>query len=103
MVNCTMDTIKELRKFNRWRRGLDAWHEDAQPNPQEVGRNIDDVCDELERLRGESTVFIGLLVDCAAVIRTIEGENSDESDALHDLLDKIDMAIDSHRHRGTLI
>ena len=69
-----MDTISELRKFNRWRRGLDAWHEDAQPNPQEVGRHIDDACDELERLRGE-IVELRNVVNLLASPLEIDGPN----------------------------
>lgn len=46
-----MDNVAALRKYNRWRRGLDAWHEDAGPNPREIGEQIDAVCDEIELLR----------------------------------------------------
>ncbi len=48
-----MDTVAALRKYNRWRRGLDAWHEDAGPSGEEIGRLIDATCGELERLHGE--------------------------------------------------
>ena len=49
-----MDTVAALRKYNRWRRGLDAWHEDAGPNPRDIGEQIDAAADELERLRAEN-------------------------------------------------
>lgn len=49
-----MDTIAALRKYNRWRRGMDAWHEDAGPNPRDIGEQIDAAADELERLRDEN-------------------------------------------------
>ena len=46
-----MDTVDALRKYNRWRRGLDAWHEAAGPNPTDIGEQIDAAADEIERLR----------------------------------------------------
>lgn len=56
-----MDTIAALRKYNRWRRGLDAWHEDAGPNPKDIGEQIDAAADELERLRALSNEALDLL------------------------------------------
>lgn len=49
-----MDTVAALRKYNRWRRGLDSWHEDAGPNPRDIGEQIDAAADEIERLRTEN-------------------------------------------------
>lgn len=49
-----MDIVAALRKYNRWRRGLDVWHEDAGPNPCDIGEQIDAAADELERLRAEN-------------------------------------------------
>lgn len=46
-----MDALAALRQYNRWRRGLDAWHDDAGPNPTELGQQIDAACEELEVLR----------------------------------------------------
>lgn len=47
-----MDTIAGLKKYNRWRRGLDAWHDEASaPSPGEIGQLIDNACDQLERLQ----------------------------------------------------
>jgi hypothetical protein len=57
----------------------------------------EEAADEIERLRGENAVLLGLLADCAAVIRTIEGEDSDEAEKLRDLLTAIDKAQDPHR------
>jgi len=54
-------------------------------------------------LAGENAVLIGLLTDCAAVIKTIEGEDSDEAEKLRDLLAAIDRAIDPSRHKVALL
>ena len=48
-------------------------------------------------------VLLGLLTDCAAIIKTIEGEDSGEAEKLNDLLSAIDRAIDPSRHKGALI
>ena len=80
-----MNTIEGLRKYNRWRRGLDGWHDDAGPNPTEVGRLIDSACEELERLRGERAVFAELMDDAAMVLHTIDGDDDDEEQKLRDL------------------
>ena len=56
-----------------------------------------------QALAGENAVLLGLLTDCAAVIKTIEGEDSDEAEKLHDLLAAIDRAIDPSRHKGALL
>jgi len=58
---------------------------------------------EIERLRGENAVLLGLLSDCTAVLRTIEGEDSDEAEKLRDLLTSIDRAHAPHRHQGALL
>lgn len=47
-----LGVVAALRKYNRWRRGLEAWHEDAGPNPKDIGEQIDAAADELERLQG---------------------------------------------------
>lgn len=54
-------------------------------------------------LAGENAVLLGLLTDCAAIIKTIEGEDSDEAEKLNDLLSAIDRAIDPSRHKGALL
>lgn len=46
---------------------------------------------------------LGLLTDCAAIIKTIEGEDSDEAEKLNDLLSAIDRALDPSRHKGALL
>ena len=42
-----LEAIKFLREYNQWRRGSEII---AQPSPKEIGKNIDYVCNELERL-----------------------------------------------------
>ena len=49
------------------------------------------------------TNILGLLTDCAAIIKTIEGEDSDEAEKLNDLLSAIDRALDPSRHKGALL
>lgn len=85
-----MDTVAALRKYNRWRRGLDAWHEDAGPSGEEIGRLIDATCGELERLHGERTVFAELMYEAAMVIHTIDGDDDDEERKLRDLQERLE-------------
>lgn len=54
-------------------------------------------------LAGENAVLLGLLTDCAAIIKTIAGEDSDEAEKLNDLLSAIDRALDPSRHKGALL
>ena len=54
-------------------------------------------------LAGENAVLLGLLTDCAAVIKTIEGEDSNVAEKLADLLGAIDRAIEPTRHKGKLL
>lgn len=49
---------------------------------------------ESEALRGEARVLRALLSDCVAVIRTIEADDSDETERLLDLLGRIDRALE---------
>lgn len=86
----TMNTIAALRKYNRWRRGLDAWHEDAGPSGEEIGRLIDGTCEELERLHGERSVFAELMDEAAMVLHTIDGEDYDEERKLRDLQERME-------------
>jgi len=58
-----------------------------------VGRRID----------GERAVLLGLLTDCAAVLRTIDPEDTDEALKLGDLLRAIDRAQAPSRHQGSLL
>lgn len=53
--------------------------------------------------RGDAGVLLGLLTDCAAVLRTIDPEDSDEDGKLRDILDAIDKAQSLHRYYGALI
>ncbi len=63
----------------------------------------EEAAQEIERLRGESAVLLGLLTDCAAVLRTIDGEDTDEAEKLRDLLSAIDRAQAPSRHQGALL
>lgn len=47
---------------------------------------ISEAADRLAELDGERAVLRGMLADCASVISTIEGDNSDECEELADLL-----------------
>lgn len=58
---------------------------------------------EIHTLRGESAVLLGLLTDCASVLRTIDPDNSDEAERLADLLRHIDRAQSPSRHKGALL
>ncbi len=63
----------------------------------------EEAAQEIERLRGEIAVLLGLLTDCAAVLRTIDGEDTDEAEKLRDSLSAIDRAQAPHRHEGALL
>lgn len=54
-------------------------------------------------LSGVNAVLLGLLTDCAAVLRTIEADDDTEAEKLRDLLDAIDRAQAPHRHKGALL
>lgn len=55
------------------------------------------------RLDGERAVLLGLLTDCAAVLRTIDPDDSYEAGKLADLLTAIDRAQAPDRHQGALL
>ena len=55
------------------------------------------------RIEGEHAVLLGLLTDCAAVLRTIEPGDSDEAEKLASLLSAIDHAQAPSRHQGELL
>ena len=50
----------------------------------------EEAAQEIERLRGENAMLLGLLMDCNAVLRTIEADDSDEAEKLADLRSAID-------------
>lgn len=58
---------------------------------------------EIARLNGENAVLLGLLTDCAAVIRTVDPEDADEGEKLRALLEAIDRAQEPSRHKGPLL
>lgn len=64
-------------------------------------------CERVEavgrRIDGEHAVLLGLLTDCAAVLRTIDPDDSEEAEKLADLLGSIDKAQAPSRHQGALL
>lgn len=54
-------------------------------------------------MKGENVVLLGLLTDCAAVLRTIDPDDSDEAEKLAELLGAIDRAQAPSRHQGALL
>lgn len=64
-------------------------------------------CERVEavgrRIDAEHAVLLCLLTDCAAVLRTIDPDDSDEAEKLADLLSAIDRAIEPSRHQGALL
>jgi hypothetical protein len=54
-------------------------------------------------IAGEKAVLLGLLTDCAAVIKTIEGEDDWVHEKLNSLLAAIDRAVEPSRHKGALL
>ena len=69
-----------------------CWQAATQAQAEEVGL-----------LRGENAVLMGLLTDCAAVVRVVEADDTSESDALAELLRAIDHALSPSRHKGDLL
>lgn len=63
----------------------------------------EEAAQEIERLRGENAVLLGLLGDAAGVIRSIDPEDGDEAEQLREMLEAIDRAQDPHRHEGALL
>ena len=65
---------------------------------------IAEAADRLAELDGERTVLRGLLAECASVISTIEGDNSDECEELADLLGRVNAAYEQTRAGiGTMV
>lgn len=62
----------------------------------------EEAAQEIEQLRGENAVLLGLLTDCAAVIRTIDADG-DEGEELRELLRAIDGVQEPNRHKGSLL
>lgn len=64
-------------------------------------------CERVEavgrRIDGELAVLLGLLTDCAAVLRTIDADDTSESEMMADLLKAIDRALEPSRHKGDLL
>jgi hypothetical protein len=64
-------------------------------------------CDKVDeigrRIEGENAVLLGLLTDCAAILRTIDPDDSDDAEKLAGLLGAIDRAQAPTRHQGALL
>ena len=58
---------------------------------------------EVREISGGAGVYMSLLVDCIAVLHTIDPDDSDEAEKLRDLLDAIDRALEPTRHKGALL
>lgn len=63
--------------------------------------SIEELQDEVERLKGERDVLKGLLKQCASVLRVIEADDSDEAESLGDLLGGIDRALNFEAVAGS--
>lgn len=64
-----MDTAKRLRQYNRWRRGLNDWDtEEGSPNPEELGKLIDQAVTEIEAAQ--------LLYEAAENLRKQKGRHN---------------------------
>lgn len=90
---------------NRWELGM---HKELLDELMDAGLQFSlHDCERVEavgrRIYGERAVLLGLLTDCAAVLRTIDPDDSDEAEKLTDLLGAIDRAIEPSRHQGALL
>jgi hypothetical protein len=72
---------------------------------QRISKALTDAATALEAMvtssadmKGENVVLLGLLTDCAAVLRTIDPDDSDEAEKLAELLGAIDRAQAPTRH-----
>lgn len=72
-------------------------------SPRAAAEVGEEAAQEIERLRGENAVLLGLLGDAAGVIRSIDPEDGDEAEQLREMLEAIDRAQDPHRHEGALL
>lgn len=79
----TLQTVGALRNYNLWRRGDENL---PQPDPREIGRAIDHLCEEVERLERDKLVLLKL-------IGRRDSPSSEESDALLNILTERDGAI----------
>lgn len=62
-----------------------------------------DARSDILELDGINAVLLGLLTDCASVLRTIDTDDSDESEKLDELLGAIDRAVAPSRYQGALL
>ena len=90
------------RTIEQWRgcnpREMATWQ-----SPDARTFSYQDARADILELDGERGVLLGLLTDCAAVLRTIDPDDSDEAEKLADLLGAIDRAQAPSRHKGALL
>ena len=94
------DEITRLRaERDQLRQYLDA----AQRRGEELRAQVAALEVEVREISGGAGVYMSLLVDCIAVLHTIDPDDSDEAEKLRDLLDAIDRALEPTRHKGALL
>jgi len=87
------EEIAQLRQY------LDA----AQRRGEELRAQVAALEVEVREISGGAGVYMSLLMDCIAVLHTIDPDDSDEAEKLRDLLDAIDRALEPTRHKGALL
>lgn len=90
------------RTIEQWR-GCDPQAMATNQSPEARMFAYRDARSDILELDGERAVLLGLLTDCAAVLRTIDPDDSDEAEKLADLLGAIDSAQAPSRHKGALL
>lgn len=90
------------RTIEQWR-GCDPRAMATNQSPEAREFAFADARADLLHMDGERAVLLGLLTDCAAVLRTIDPDDSDEAGKLTDLLAAIDRAQAPDRHQGALL
>ena len=85
------------RTIEQWR-GCDPRKMATSQSPEARTFAYQDARADILELDGERGVLLGLLTDCAAVLRTIDPDDSDEAEKLADLLGAIDRAQAPSRH-----
>lgn len=94
------DEITSLRtERDQLRQYLDA----AQRRGEELRAQVAALEVEVREISGGAGVYMSLLMDCIAVLHTIDPDDSDEAEKLRDLLDAIDRALEPTRHKGALL
>lgn len=76
---------------------------DWRKTAAEIDADYTRMADEHDQYVHLRRVLLGLLTGCAAVLRTIDPDDSDEAEKLADLLAAIDRAQAPSRHQGALL